>query len=185
MAMNKNDYNRRFGAPPINNIGFVFFGLMSLLSLVGVFIACFFYHWAVLGLLICVVVLIKTILPFFEKFTVAKNIIKIKKHKYTEQKEITADTIFIISYTIAEDIVLKDRYMVNIVRSEVYEAFNILHEDLLQNQIDATYRFGKYKKAIYQNSYIEAHFKHRFIYSFVYEKDFANKFFSEQKKPVI
>ena len=183
--MNKTDFNRRFGSPPIKNIKFIIFALISGLSFFGVLIACFFYHWAVFGLLFYFLVIVKTISPFFEKFSVVENTIKIKKIKYTDQKEITPDAIFIISYTIAEDIVLKDRYMVNIVRSGIREAFNVLHEDLLQNQIDATHRFDMYKKAIYHNSFIEGHFKHQFIYSFVYEKDFANKFFCKQKKTVI
>ena len=183
--MDKSDFKRRFGSPSLLNIKFMFFSLISVLSFLGVLVSCFYYPWALIGLLLHILFFTKTVSPFFEQFSVIEDNIYIKKFNYTDQKRITPDAVFIISYTIAEDMVLKDRYMINIVRSNIFEALDILHEDLLQNQMDATHRFDMYKKAIYHNSFIEGHFKHRYIYSFVYKKDFAINFFNEQKKPVI
>ena len=180
--MNKEKKISRYGKFPI------FHPVYLLLVLFIVVIACDIEHklfLSILALLVLVFFLYRALSPFFEKFSVQGNEIFHAKVNYHDVITVPNDAIFIFSHTTVEGIgILRDRFMVNIVVDTIDDAFSKLHEDKRQNEYEAFNR-GCSNLAVYDNHYIKGHFKHRCIYSFVYNESFVNTFFNEQKKPVI
>ena len=126
--------------------------------------------------------------PFWEKFSIVENQIFVKFIKYSYEIKIPQNAVFVLSYTNVDTFsyILRKRFTINIVDDEIDNVFETLHSDKLQNQYDAQhYNRGFSSKPIYDNLFIQGRFKNRWIYSFVYEKAFADEFFKTQKKTVI
>lgn len=181
MAMRKKRY--RYGKIP-------FFHPLHFLELIFViFLVVIFYHNKSATVIIGVIFLFffyKQISPFFERFFIKLNSISIFYLIDKDEIVIPENTIFVLSYTdIFYSYRFKNRFMVNLVTGDVNSVLEELHtKPYLQEEIACKLGMG-YKKMVYDNQFIEAVFKHRSIYSFVYDKDFAEKFFNEQKKTVI
>ena len=135
--------------------------------------------------------LYRQVSPFFEHYSIDKNTIYISSIKYKAEKEIPNDSVFIISYTDLGGYYysFKNRFMVNIVTGDLDYIHSILHSDKCKTVCKPSrYGYGlclREEKILYNNLYIENQFKNSWIYSFAYNKDFADEFFYEQKKPVI
>lgn len=131
--------------------------------------------------------LYKQISPFFEKFHIECDMISINFMKGSYTKKIPDNAVFVLSYTDVNGFSysFKNRYMINIVADCVENIFCGLHSSEFEkycNSVRLGFGFGK---KVYDNRCMEIYFKNRYIYSFAYEQEFANKFFNEQKKTVI
>ncbi len=135
--------------------------------------------------------LYRQISPFFERFCIYEDTIYFRLIKYKSEKLIPGNSVFIISYADlgGYSYSFKNRFMVNIVTGDLNYIYRILHSDKCREMCDPIrYGYGlclHEEKIIYNNLFIETQFNNSYIYSFVYEKDFSNNFFNEQKKPVI
>lgn len=123
--------------------------------------------------------------PFTEKFYVSDNIIHHKKRRYTEEIPIPDYAIFVLSYATVGFLYF-GKYTVNIVTEDVDTTLKILHKNDNYNKSEMLWRNLRFRNfAGYDNTMVKGFLSHRCIYSFLYEKQFADEFFSSQKKTVI
>lgn len=185
MTMNK---ITRYGPPPIFHPLHIL-NIIMLCVCIGVFdfskvtsyifIAIYFFF------------LYRQISPFFEYFCINEDVIYSKLMNHSDEKTIPSEAVFIISYTDLGGFSysFKNRFMVNIVTEDLDNIYRILHSDKCRELCDPIrYGYGlclHEEITLYNNLYIESQFEKKWIYSFVYKRDFTNKFFNEQKKPVI
>ncbi len=184
--MEINKYRSRFGKLPLlHPINIIF------IVLIGGFI-----YWVINNpkdylayIAICCMsfAFYRSLSPFWEKFSIDKNTIFVKFIKYAYEIKIPESAVFVISYTNIEfSQIFRKRFMINIVDDELDKVFETLHSDKLQNQHAAWHYHTSFSsEPVYDNLFIRGRFKNRWVYSFVYEKNFADNFFKEQKKTVI
>ena len=181
--MASSSYKNRFGSIPFFHLGYIM-DYMVLLLFIYLFVhtkEC----WVLVGVLLWFCFFVHTnIMPFTEKYHLENDIIKIKTLRTYNEKQIPSSAIFVLSYTTVDyGVIFRKKYMVNIVDETLENVLEFTREkDIVK--FDEAFRRGLYKKAIYDNDYVAGYFKHRFIYSFLYDED-TNKFFEEQDKTVI
>lgn len=139
-----------------------------------------------LGLFLLVITLLLFIhfyYPFIEKFYIADKTIHRKRGRQTEEITIPDNAVFVLSYTIT-NFIYRKKYTVNIIAEDADTTLNRLHKD---DKVNRYYSIKEYRidAASYGNKTIENYFHAKCIYSFLYEKPFADEFFSSQKKTVI
>ncbi|MBO5432593.1 MAG: hypothetical protein J6A43_00890 [Clostridia bacterium] len=123
--------------------------------------------------------------PFTEKYYIHNNTIHHKKGKYKEDIPIPDYAIFVFSHTVL-NFRYYGKYTVNIVTEDVDTTLKILHKNDDYNKSEMMLQsFKLYNIAGYSNRMVKGFLNHRCIYSFLYEKQFADEFFSSQKKTVI
>lgn len=123
--------------------------------------------------------------PFSEKFYISNNVVHHKKGRYTEEISIPNYANFVLSYATVGFLHF-GKFMVNIVTEDVDTTLKILHKNDDYNKSEMLWRSLRMRNiAGYDNTMIKGFLKHRCIYSFLYDKQFADELFSSQKKKVI
>ncbi len=185
--MNNHNYRSRFGKLP----------LFHPIDIIFIVLIAGFIYWVINNpkdylayIAICCMsfAFYRSLSPFWEKFSIDKNTIFVKFIKDAYEIKIPESAVFVISYTNVDTFsyTFRNRFMINIVDDEIGKVFETLHSDTRQNQYDSQrYHWGLSSEPVYDNLFIRGRFKNRWVYSFIYEKDFADKFFKEQKKTVI
>ena len=180
------NYKSRYGKPPFfHPVNIIFVGII--IGFVYRIIKNPEEYLAYIAIVCMSFVFYRSFSPFWERFSIDKNTILVKFIKYAYEIKIPENAVFVISYTNVDfSQYFRKRFMINIVDDEIDKVFEILHSDKLENQYAARhYHIGLSTEPVYDNAFIQGRFKNRWIYSFVYEKDFADEFFKEQKKTVI
>ncbi len=186
----KKVYKKRYGRYPIFHLinilpamvvlrcGYVFFSLEKLTLSLETF-ACLYFFILGIGCFI------SFYYPFMEKFYINNNLIYRKKRKNTEQIFIPDCSVFVLSYTVL-GFRYYGKYMVNIINEDIETTLKKLHEHDDYNKSEMMFHSRKlYNVAAYSNKMITKFFRDKCVYSFLYEKQFADEFFSLQKKTVI
>lgn len=142
------------------------------------------------GYIACIITfffLIKQISPFFERFIINGDLINVSLFKQNYDIKIPEDAVFVLSYTDISDFSysFKNRFTVNIVSDDVTHILEALHSKQCVFANNPSRHGVRLGKVIYNNLFLEKYFKNKWIYSFVYEKEFSDEFFKQQKKPVI
>ena len=184
--MNAKNYKLRYGKPPfLNPINIIFIALIA--AFISRVIKNPEDYLAYIAIACMSFVFYRSFSPFWERFSIDKNTIFVKFIKYAYEIKIPESAVFVISYTNVEfSQYFRKRFMINIVDDDIDKVFETLHSDKLENQHAARhYHIGISTDPVYDNAFIKGRFKNRWVYSFVYEKDFADKFFKKQKKTVI
>ncbi len=171
-----------------------FFHPLHLLNIIMIFmcIGVLYYSKPISYMFIAIYFcfLYRQISPFFEHFYFNKDTIHICFMKHKSERIIPNEAVFIISYTDlgGYSYSFKNRFMVNIVTKNLDDIYRILHSDKCRELCDPVrHGYGLCLPkgiTIYNNLYIESQFNEEWIYSFVYEKNFANSFFNEQRRPI-
>ncbi len=183
--MNKKTQQKRYGKYPF----YYSLDLSCILVIVyGIYVFIrlrYEYTEAYLGFVpvfLSICALIQNHHPYTEKFFVSNNIIHHQKGKNIEQINIPDDAVFVFSYMVVK-FYFKKKYMINIVSEDSDLILKKLHQDDYWNELEMAHH--KLSLTSYNNKIINGVFRHRCCYCFKYEKDYAEKFFAEQQKPII
>lgn len=177
-----NMYRKRYGKYPIKHT----INFLLLIFLLTAVLSFFSFEDVYLGLFLLIITLLLFIhfyYPFREKFYITDKTIHRKKGRQTEEITIPDNAVFVLSYTIT-NFIYRKKYTVNIIAEDAETTLDKLHKD---DKINRYYSIKEYRvdAASYGNKTIENYFHTKCIYSFLYEKNFADEFFSSQKKTVI